>query len=392
MTASPLGAQSRLYAVLGWFAGEEFGAAVAVLGDLDGDGVAEWMAERGGPRPGSRRPELFVLSGRDGLLLHDIHGQGVVDTIFFLESLADLGDVDLDGVDDFAFGNSSARVNAMANAGRVVVHSGRTGQELYVVNGVLSGGAFGASLASIGDVDLDGRPDFVVGQIGGMDENAWVVSGATGTMLFRVHGPPGNDPEFGYVVAPTGDLDLDGTPDFAVGSHSLRRVRFYSGASGALLRSLNGGRSFGRHLADLGDVDGDGFRDLLIDEAGRHVVAIASGRTGESLAAVPIPAGVDSLAAAGDVDGDGADDFLVGDGSAGAGTGVVMLYSTRTLKVLAKVVGQRAGDRFGDSVAGGADFDADGRLDFVVGAPGADGFARGGAAGEASIWSFGAAR
>ena len=91
----------------------------------------------------------------------------------------------------------------------------------------------------------------------------------------------------------------------------------------------------------------------------------------------------------GDLDRDGITDFLVGSGSAENGAGVVRLYSTRTRMELAKLVGARAGDRFGASVAGGADFDGDARPDFVIGAPGAAGLVRGGGAGEASLWSSG---
>ena len=80
---------------------------------------------------------------------------------------------------------------------------------------------------------------------------------------------------------------------------------------------------------------------------------------------------------------------MVGSGSAENGSGVVRLYSTRTRMELAKLTGTRAGDRFGASVAAGADFDGDGRPDFVIGAPGAAGLVRGGGAGAASLWSTG---
>ncbi len=79
---------------------------------------------------------------------------------------------------------------------------------------------------------------------------------------------------FGYDVAPLGDRDLDGVPDFAVlhgfyGSNSWSgwQIDFVSGASGNLLgviptpgASNNTGGSFGT----IGDVDGDGIREVII--------------------------------------------------------------------------------------------------------------------------------
>lgn len=247
--------------------------------------------------------------------------------------------------------------------------------------------AFGAALARLGDVDLDGRPDFVVGQIGTQDENVWIVSGASGAFLRRIHGPRGGDPEFGWSVASVGDLDRDSVDDFAVGTLRKGIVYVYSGARGRLLRTIARGHSFGQQLADLGDLDGDGFHELLIGETGQRLAWIASIRNG---ALVPVAPGgrVDSLACAGDLDGDGRNDFWIGDGSAEGGAGIVRAFSTRTLRGLAKITGAFPGDRFGASVAGGADFDLDGWPDVLVGAPGLDGSRRAGNAGGASSWSL----
>jgi hypothetical protein len=213
------------------------------------------------------------------------------------------------------------------------------------------------------------------------------MSGADGAIFLGVRGPRGNDPEFGWSVAATGDLDGDALPDFAVGTLRVGIVRYFSGASGAVLHNLTGGRTYGRRLSDLGDVDGDGARDLLISETQERRVVLVSGRTGETLARFDTIDGVDALAAAGDVDRDGVQDFLAGDGAAERGAGVVRLFSTRSRQVLMKWTGTRAGERLGTSVAGGADFDGDGNPDFVLGAPSADGHVRGGGAGLVSTWA-----
>ncbi|MFQ5748137.1 MAG: FG-GAP repeat domain-containing protein [Planctomycetota bacterium] len=391
-SAPPLGAQSlapaRLGREFGPFQGAKLGIDMAFLGDLDGDGYPEWMAGRAGKQPGMNHPELRVFSGGDGSLLYDVGGFGGINSLF-LESLADIGDVDGDGVDDFAFGNSNAPVNGQSNVGKVAVYSGKTGLNLYTVEGLFFFGGFGSSLAAVGDVNGDGRPDFVVGQLGTLNENAYMINGADGTFLFNVRGPTNlGDIEFGYSAAPAGDLDGDGIPDFAVGTHSGKLVQFFSGGTGALLRTVNGGPTFGRELADLGDADGDGLRDLLVNQTSANTVHLISGMDGSTLASVAATDGVDfgiSIAGAGDMDGDGAPDFLVGDDGALQGAGRVRLYSSATLEILFELTGTKSNDHVGSSVAGGTDLNRDGWPDFLIGAVGRDGALLN--VGEAAAWS-----
>jgi len=369
--------------------GERLGAEVALVGDLDGDGTPEWVAARGGETPDGARPELLVLSGRTGAVLHDLRGAGPLNELF-LQSVVDLGDVDGDGVDDLAFGNSTARVDGAPNRGRVSVYSGRLGTRLHLTEGPVSFGAFGGALARLGDVDGDGVDDLVVGQIGSQDENAWLVSGATGALLGGVAGPGVGDPEFGWSVAATGDLDGDGRPDFAVGTLRRGEVTTYS-ANGARLRVRAGSRTFGRALADLGDLDGDGLHELAIAEASRSTVWIAAGR-GDALVPVVVGGTPLSLARAGDLDGDGRSDLLVGDPAAEDGAGVVRALSTRTGATLAKLRGPHPGAAFGLRVAGGADLDGDGLPEILVGAPGTDAVGRGSAEGRATLWTLASPR
>ncbi|HKB15892.1 MAG TPA: integrin alpha, partial [Planctomycetota bacterium] len=74
--------------------------------------------------------------------------------------------------------------------------------------------AFGTSLANLGDVDGDGVPDFAVGapqaaNLGVTVGSVTVVSGANGAAILTVTGAGPGD-TFGRAVATAGDMDADG--------------------------------------------------------------------------------------------------------------------------------------------------------------------------------------
>lgn len=74
------------------------------------------------------------------------------------EQVAWVGDVDGDGLTDWATSDSSHMAGSLVNAGQVRVHSGATGQLLGQVTGSLADGRLGLRLAGLGDVDGDGLP------------------------------------------------------------------------------------------------------------------------------------------------------------------------------------------------------------------------------------------
>ena len=95
---------------------------------------------------------------------------------------------------------------------------------LIDVAGKSAGDRLGHAVAAVGDVDADGRVDWVLGSpysdlSGSLSGSAVVVSGATGFELFEVSGDTPHD-LFGYAVT-GGDLNGDGVGDFVEASEHM---------------------------------------------------------------------------------------------------------------------------------------------------------------------------
>ena len=101
----------------------------------------------------------------------------------FGSALAEVGDVDDDGVADTAVGARSCAVAGEDGAGAVFLYSGRTLDSLYSFWGDLENLNLGTA-AGIGDIDGDGRADLLLGATG---------KGADGSYPGRVEARSGND-------------------------------------------------------------------------------------------------------------------------------------------------------------------------------------------------------
>ena len=300
----------------------------------------------------------------------------------FGASAAGLGDVNGDGVPDYAFGAPFTSVYA----GYVPVFSGATGEILFTLEGQvgLDGDRFGDAIAGIGDVDGDQVPDVLVGAPYD-DTYAWnggragVYSGSSGVLL-REYGSPAAF-VFGASTGRLGDVDGDGLSEYLIGvgadSGGTSTVRCFSGATGLPLWTFaNDGHDLATRLSPVvGDGNGDGVPDALVGAPGQpsglgiqsgNFVAVVDGSTGEELLRVT-GATYDqfghSVSWLGDLDGDGGDEFAVYaievpdeerisvfDGSTGA-----LLY--RTSATCPTGLG---------SVSGVGDQDGDGAPDFAA--------------------------
>ena len=283
-----------------------------------------------------------------------------------------------------------------------LVLSGAASAQIPLVDvaGKNAGDRLGHAVAAIGDVDADGRVDWVLGSpysdlAGSLSGSAVVISGATGLELFEVSGDSPHD-LFGYAVT-GGDLNGDGVGDFVVGAYAddpggvdSGAVFAYSGVDGRLLWTRAGdaaGDNLGFSLAWVSDTDGDGRGEILAGAWGadgrsainRGEALLLDGDDGALLQVWSGEAAYDffgaAVAGSEDLDGDGAGDVIVGaigNDVSGNGAGSAHVFSGATGESLFTLRGDVAGDAFGTAVAAAGDVDDDGTPDFLVGAPGSD--------------------
>jgi hypothetical protein len=346
----PALAQAPAWTTYGESAGDNFGFSMVTADDWNSDGVADLLVGSpgvDGVGPDTGRISLF--SGATGAELFEVDGLNGGDRAG--RSVASLGDVNGDGVGDFAYGAPTRSVSG-PQAGGVFLISGADGAVISSWEGTTPYGIFGFSVANAGDLDNDGLNDLLVGapneDPSGPDSGA-VYAFSTGSFnpLHTLSGANPGD-KFGATLISVGDTDLDAIPDFLVGSPdetsggiiAAGSARLYSGADASSLGAwfgLNAGARYGAALSPIGDRDSDGCADFAIGAPGDVSgggpacgrVELRSGLNGGLFLAIngaPTTALGASLSALGDLNSDGVCDLLVGAPDAPIG-GAVLLFS-----------------------------------------------------------------
>lgn len=379
--ADGLAAQQILRSIAGDQPGANFGRTLAVVSDIDGDGTPDLVIGEPMRDSGSNQDVGSAVLLRTGAWVVRARTVGSQILGRLGSSVAGLGDVDGDQIPDWACGSPGTTFGV----GPVRILSGATGLVLHEFQGPAFS-EFGAAICAIGDRNSDGRADFAIGVPGNpqLSPNSEVrfYSGANGALLATLTGSAGT--RFGRSLLTLGDLNGDGQPEIAIGQ-PLAATN--GNAAGQVLvknprdglenswvwtagTAFAAGQEGGTAMTVLGDVNQDGRPDLLV--AGRGgALRVLSGASGTVLYALDNPEFGDapSLAGIGDWDADGFLDFAVGAPTAAFGNGRVFVHSCRPgLPLLANIQGP-PNSAFGAALAALGDLNGDGRPEFAVGAP-----------------------
>jgi hypothetical protein len=389
------------------------GTSVKGAGDVNGDGIDDLVigASDASPANGtSYSGSTYVVFGTDQgfpnpLELSTINGSngfvisGVSDNDASGTSVSGAGDVNGDGIDDLVIGAPLAGGGSYNGTGAAYVVFGGVGVwvspfELssldgasgFRIDGVNDFDNLGQSVSRAGDINGDGIDDLVVGAD---------FAGTPGSYAGAAYVIFGSNEGLAHPLALT---SLDGT-------------------NGFVIQGVNQGDSTGFSVSVAGDINGDTIVDLIIgapdtapgdnasagasyvvfgrpsDHVWNATLALSSLNGSDGFAILGTNAGDESgtsVSAAGDINVDGVDDLIIGapladsKGDASGASYVVFGQEsnknwTASLALSSlngtngfRVRGASAGDQSGTSVSAAGDVNADGKADFLVGAPLAD--------------------
>ncbi|MBO9616854.1 MAG: FG-GAP repeat protein [Dyadobacter sp.] len=271
--------------------GSLFGIAVSGATDLNGDHYADVVIGAPKYKVGNEvRGAAFVYYGSaNGLITTPKILLGKSINASMGAAVAGLGDTNGDGFDDLIVGAPTTSIPAVETGAAWVYYGSASGVDnsTTLLKADYGNIHFGTSVAAAGDVNGDGFSDAVVGIPG------WEISKSGAIAVYfgqsvglqetykQFHYGSLSDTGFGTSVSGAGDLNGDGYSDLIIGSPAyssmqLQIGRFtiipgnYPGANGP--GTVTGWVAAGAYTMDqmgtsvscAGDVNGDGFSDIIV--------------------------------------------------------------------------------------------------------------------------------
>lgn len=424
------------------------GLSVRTAGDVNGDGYADVIVGAPAYNNGEVGEGMaFVWYGSyDGLGADGTPGnadwsaEANQNSAHFGWSVGTAGDVNGDGYDDVIVGAPQYKSGVLQ--GRVFVWYGASNglgangtpanADWWAQVSGDSGGQFGWSVGTAGDVNNDGYDDIIVGAPYYSHGELW-----EGGVFVWYGGPNGlggnnrtpdwqvesdryqgeDNPMFGGSVGTAGDVNGDGYDDILVGAYCYGRGQGGGGRAFVWYGSAGGikyegkwwaesdvaNANFGFSVSTAGDVNGDGYDDIIVgapfywsDEQNRGRAFIWYGSPG-GLGDNGNPSNADwwaqsalantsfgfSVGAVGDFDNDGYGDIVVGEPAYYQGTnqgiGATHFWCgsasgpSSNGPDFSNKPALQPGSHYGESVGAAGDVNGDSFDDLIVGAPYASG-------------------
>lgn len=333
------------YAIKGEAVGDNAGANVIAIKDMNGDGVADYLVgATGNDQNGTNAGAVYVVWGgaSSGVNLSSVAAGTGGFKILGAKSNDAVGsvigtvkDMNGDGIDEILIGSpdsGSGKIKpgvvyvVFGKVGGGTVNLASLGTQGFAINGIL-GDRVGQAVTGIGDVNGDGLGDMLVAAP--TADHAYVVFGKAGNAAIDLNNVKNGIGGFEIVAEQAGDLkslsvtggtDLnhDGIADIVIGAQNASDGGNHTGA----VYVIWGGATSTVYLANI-----------AASQGGAKIVGTADSNTGASVAIT------------GDLNGDCTADLLIG--APGIGESAYAFYTPGTWQPDINVFGSVLGDTMG---------------------------------------------